>query len=109
LEGSERLLSGAIRELREETRIACSEAELRSAFRRAVVFDHPQRSQRGRTITHAHAFELPATGGALPAVEGADDAARAAWFSTSQIASMPHELFEDHFQILDHFLSVSSD
>ena len=46
LEGSERLLTAAIRELQEETLVDCSEAELRAAFRGVHVFDHPQRSQR---------------------------------------------------------------
>jgi bifunctional NMN adenylyltransferase/nudix hydrolase len=119
LEGSERLLSGAIRELQEETRIACTAAELRAAFRRATVFDHPQRSQRGRTITHAHHFALteaaPRWGwgptdkpGTRP-VEGADDAQAARWFPLSQLPTMLDRLFEDHFQIIDHFFSLSRD
>jgi bifunctional NMN adenylyltransferase/nudix hydrolase len=108
LEGSERLLSAAIRELREETLVTCTDAELRAAFRRAVVFDHPQRSQRGRTITHAHHFALP-EGAPPPSVQGADDAATARWFPLSSIPSMLDRLFDDHFQIIDHFFSVSAD
>jgi len=116
LEGSERLLSAAIRELREETRLACITAELRAAFRGVAVFDHPQRSQRGRTITHAHYFALKAssasnTGQATtpPHVEGADDAQAARWFPLSQLPSMLEQLAEDHFQIIDHFLAISRD
>lgn len=106
LDGSERLLDAAIRELREETRITCSDAELHAAFRGAAVFDHPQRSQRGRTITHAHYFALdPKT--ELPSVEGADDAEAARWVDLSDVTSMTRELCEDHFQIIDHFLSVA--
>lgn len=107
LEGSERLLTAAIRELQEETLVACSEAELRAAFRGVAVFDHPQRSQRGRTITHAHHFALPASVGAPPRVEGADDAQAARWFEISEIASMLSQLFDDHFQVIDHFLGLS--
>ena len=108
LDGSERLLDAAIRELREETRLTCADAELHAAFRGAAVFDHPQRSQRGRTITHAHYFALdPKT--ALPRVEGADDAQAARWVDVSDVPSMMRELCEDHFQIIDHFLSTAPD
>jgi len=108
LDGSERLLTAAIRELQEETRVDCSEAELRGAFRGAHVFDHPQRSQRGRTITHAHRFVLPAEA-APPPVEGADDAQAARWFELSEIPSMLDQLFDDHFQIIDHFFALTRD
>jgi bifunctional NMN adenylyltransferase/nudix hydrolase len=107
LELSERLLTAAVRELREETLIACSETELRERLRGVAVFDHPQRSQRGRTITHAHYFALPR--GALPSVEGADDAQAACWFPLAELPNMARELCEDHFQIIDHFLSISTD
>lgn len=109
LEGSERLLTAAIRELQEETQVACSEAELRAAFRGVHVFDHPQRSQRGRTITHAHHFALPVGDDAPPQVEGADDAQAARWFDLAEIPGMLDELFDDHFQIIDHFFSLTSD
>lgn len=109
LEGSERLLTGAIRELQEESLLDCSQAELRAALRGVAVFDHPQRSQRGRAITHAHYFVLPDTAGALPHVQGADDAQAARWFELSEIPSMLDQLFDDHFHIIDHFLGVARD
>jgi bifunctional NMN adenylyltransferase/nudix hydrolase len=108
LEGSERLLAAAIRELQEETCIACSEAELLAAYRGAAVFDHPGRSQRGRTITHAHHFALGAPA-APPSVEGADDAQAARWFPLADLPAMTRDLFEDHYQIIDHFLHVAHD
>lgn len=120
LDGAERLLTAAIRELKEETVIARDDAELRRCFRAVAVFDHPQRSQRGRTITHAHYFDLEAgeashAGGASeasdtrrqpPGVEGADDAQAARWVKIADLPGMTHELFEDHFQIIDHFLKL---
>jgi bifunctional NMN adenylyltransferase/nudix hydrolase len=109
LDGSERLLTAALRELREETQLDCSDAELRGCFRAVAVFDHPQRSQRGRTITHAHYFTLPVGMAAPPRVQGADDAQDAAWVPLSKIPDMTRELFEDHYQIIDHFLKVSTD
>jgi bifunctional NMN adenylyltransferase/nudix hydrolase len=107
LDGSERLLQGALRELREETELGCSESQLRGALKSVVVFDHPDRSQRGRTITHAHYFALDLP--ELPAVNGADDAAAARWFAVEDLPSAMEQLFEDHFQILDHFLNLTQD
>jgi bifunctional NMN adenylyltransferase/nudix hydrolase len=104
LEGRERLLQGAIRELKEETGLAIKDAELVEALRAVAVFDHPDRSQRGRVITHAHWFDLPLP--ALPIVAGADDAAEARWFPIAELPGMEAELFEDHFVILDRFLGI---
>lgn len=109
LDGSERLLTAAIRELREETEITLTDAQLRAALRGVAVFDHPQRSQRGRTITHAHYFALPPATEAPPPVQGADDAQAAQWVPLASIPSMTAELFEDHYQIIDHFLKLSRD
>lgn len=108
LDGSERLLTGALRELREETGIGCGDAELRAALRSSAVFDHPQRSQRGRTITHAYHFALDGDG-PPPSVQGADDADAARWWPQEVLPRMTEQLFEDHYQIIDHFLRVSTD
>ncbi len=59
-------------ELAEETHCDVPEATLRAALQSVAVFDHPDRSQRGRTITHAHYFDL---GDApFPVVQADDDA-----------------------------------
>ncbi len=104
VEPRERLLTSALRELAEETRLDVDAATLRAALAGVKVFDHPGRSQRGRTITHAHYFALP--GDALPAVQAADDAAAARWLPLAQLAGMEGEFFEDHFHILDSFLGL---
>jgi bifunctional NMN adenylyltransferase/nudix hydrolase len=104
LEGRERLLQGAIRELKEETRLDVSDAELEDALCGTAVFDHPDRSPRARIITHAHHFALPRE--RPPAVEGADDAAEAHWLPLAKIPSLEAECFEDHFHILAHFLAL---
>lgn len=104
VEPRERLLKSAVRELAEETRLAVSESALLAALREVRVFDHPDRSQRGRTITHAHYFALDLA--ALPAIEAADDAAQAQWLPIAQLAGMEEEFFEDHFHILDSFLHL---
>lgn len=102
VEPDERLFQSAIRELAEETGIGVLRQTLEGALREVVVFDHPQRSQRGRTITHAHFFDLG--DGRLPEVRGGDDAASAQWFPIAEVPSLRERLFEDHYVIADHFL-----
>ncbi|MBI1889860.1 MAG: bifunctional nicotinamide-nucleotide adenylyltransferase/Nudix hydroxylase [Burkholderiales bacterium] len=107
VEQRERLLQSAIRELAEETRLGVLDSMLADALVDVKVFDHPDRSQRGRTITHAHYFDLKTDH--LPDVEAADDAEKAAWLPIEQLAGMEEEFFEDHFHILDHFLRLTVD
>lgn len=104
LEARERVLQGAIRELREETGLALLDSTLEGVLKDVVVFDHPDRSLRGRTITHAHWFDLGDC--RLPEVAGADDAAQAAWIPIAELKAMESRFFEDHFNMLDHFLSL---
>ncbi len=104
LEPRERVLAGAIRELREETGFALSDAELEMALSGVAVFDHPDRSLRGRTITHAHFFDIH--GVRPPQVAAADDAAATKWVPVAALRGMEAELFEDHFHILNHFLGL---
>jgi bifunctional NMN adenylyltransferase/nudix hydrolase len=106
LEPRERVLQGAIRELREETGLALLDSSLEAALVEVAVFDHPDRSLRGRTITHAHHFDLGQC--RLPEVAGADDAAAARWVPITELAGMEETFFEDHFNILDHFLGLQS-
>lgn len=106
LDGRERVLQGAIRELREETGLALLDSTLEGALQGVAVFDHPDRSLRGRTVTHAHHFDLGST--RLPEVAGADDAAAARWVAIADLPGMEDRFFEDHFHILDHFLSLTA-
>jgi len=105
LEPRERLLQGAIRELAEETQLGVLAPTLIESLVGVAVFDHPDRSQRGRTITHAHHFDLKTS--QLPAVAAADDAALAQWLPLAALAGMEEQFFEDHFHILDHFLKLT--
>ena len=50
----EKIEDSAIRELKEETRIKIDKPVLRRSIVDVKIFDHPERSLRGRTITHAH-------------------------------------------------------
>lgn len=97
----------AVRELREETRLQLSDAELSAACRGKAVFDHPERSQRGRTITHAFHIDLGDV--PLPFIEAADDARDARWVPVTELIGWASRLHEDHLFILDHFLSLLGD
>ncbi|HZQ07636.1 MAG TPA: bifunctional nicotinamide-nucleotide adenylyltransferase/Nudix hydroxylase [Anaerolineae bacterium] len=101
---SEWLEHAAIRELREETGIALPANELRKFVRASRVFDHPERSVRGRTITHGYYLNLGAVGD-LPQVKGGDDAAKAFWMSLNDVYVNEDHFFEDHVSIITHFVN----
>jgi bifunctional NMN adenylyltransferase/nudix hydrolase len=92
----------AIRELREETMIKVPAPVLRGSIQRSKVFDAIDRSPRGRIITHAFHIQLP--DGELPKVKGSDDAEKARWVPIAEVKS--EECFEDHYEILQHFLGA---
>ena len=92
----------AIRELREETGIKVPAPVLRGSIKRSKVFDAIDRSPRGRIITHAFHIELP--DGELPKVKGQDDADKARWVPIAEVLS--EECFEDHYEIIQHFLGA---
>jgi bifunctional NMN adenylyltransferase/nudix hydrolase len=106
LEKNERFYDGARRELREETGLGYIGDGLDVAFVRAEVFDRPDRSLRARIVTVAHLFDLKST--PLPDVRGRDDARHALWMPISELGAMEDRFFEDHFQILDHFLGLTA-
>lgn len=98
----ESLLEACLRELKEETRLKLPVPVLKGSIKGSHVFDHPDRSQRGRTITHAFHFDFPS--GELPDVRGSDDADKARWIPVSEALEMSTQLFEDHLHILEFFL-----
>lgn len=91
-----------IRELKEETKIKVPERILRSQIKNNKVFDAIGRSARGRTITHAFYIELDEPNGILPDVKNASDAKKVKWTPISEIKS--EMMFEDHFDIINHFI-----
>ena len=101
----ERIRDAAIRELREETGISDSKGQIPPAMlasfiedSRTRVFDAPNRSLRGRGITHAFLFRLPERR-KLAEVKGGDDAAHARWYRLGELR--PDMLFEDHWAIIE--------
>ena len=103
LNQDERIIDGCLRELKEETRIAVDKNELMKAIVDQRVFDHPDRSLRGRTITHGFCMNLGS--GELPKVKGSDDAAKALWMPLRDVYRREEDFFEDHFAIIFFFSS----
>jgi bifunctional NMN adenylyltransferase/nudix hydrolase len=99
----EKTQEGALRELKEETGIKLPKEELERSIKDSRVFDHPDRSNRGRTITHAFLLDLKA--GPLPQVKGADDADKAWWMPLADFHTREEEFFEDHYHIISYFIN----
>lgn len=103
LEPAETLLQSALRELQEETSLGMLTSSLEHALKAVKVFDHPQRSLRGRTITHAHYFDLGIRT-QFPEVHASrndpGECQEVAWIALSKLAEMEEDLFEDHGAIL---------
>lgn len=94
----------AIRELREETKLKVPEPVLRGSIVADKVFDAPNRSLRGRTITQAFLFHLTNYDQGLPKVKGADDAEQAMWVPLADLRE--EEMFEDHYHIVQTMVGM---
>ncbi len=105
LDEHERVRTGAIRELKEETAIKLSKEDLDKSIVDYKCFDHPDRSERGRTISHAFLFNLGS--GPLPQVKGSDDADKAFWLPLREFNTREEECFEDHFHMVSYFVNKS--
>jgi len=107
---AERIRDAAIRELREETAISDGKGQIPPAMlasfiedARTRVFDAPNRSLRGRIITHAFLFRLPERR-KMFGVKGGDDAAHAQWYRFGDLS--PEMLFEDHWAIIEEMADL---
>ena len=108
---NETFIQGAIRELKEETNIKVPDKVLLGSLVYDEIFDHPDRSLRGRTkkkigrtITRLFVFKLDDREN-LPKVRGSDDASDAWFFTFGEIKNMRGQLFEDHWDIIQKGLS----
>lgn len=95
---NEPIKDAAIRELREETKLKVPVPVLEGSIKAKEIFDKPDRSLRGRTITQAFLFELAP--GPLPKVKGGDDASKAFWMPLGDLRYNQDQFFEDHYQII---------
>jgi len=105
LEPDEKILDGAIRELREETKLKVPDPVLRGSIKSSQVFDDPHRSTLGRVITHAYHIKLEDRE-EMPKVKGTDDADKAKWVPISDIQEAL--LFDDHYHILCSMLGIEN-
>jgi bifunctional NMN adenylyltransferase/nudix hydrolase len=78
------------------------EPVLRGSIVDQEVFDDPNRSSRGRTITHCFLIKLR-DDTALPKVKGSDDADKALWIPISELR--PEDHFEDHYHMIQAMLA----
>lgn len=101
----ERIEDCTIRELKEETRIEVHKNVIRGSFMTSKVFDAPNRSLRGRTITHASLFILRQMN--LPKVKGGSDAEKSKWVPFVDLYDMEDQLFEDHYHIIKNFIGLA--
>jgi len=106
IEQRETTYQSALRELEEETQLSLLADTMRECLREVAVFDHPDRSLRGRTITHAHYFDLGER--ELPEVRADDDAESVDWVPIAQLPAMEDRFHDDHFHMLDHFLGLTA-
>jgi len=100
LNQTETAIQGMLRELREETRIKVPPQVLQGSITHTQLFDKPDRSLRGRTLTQAYLIELNTGEAELPKVKPRDDAIEAKWFTISEALAMSEVMFEDHRSII---------
>lgn len=102
---SETLLASCIREVLEETRILLKPEWVK----KSAVFDYPNRSLRGRTVSHGYLFEIPPSISydeilVMESPTGGDDASHAEWIFLDEALRNSTSLFEDHYEILTNLL-----
>jgi bifunctional NMN adenylyltransferase/nudix hydrolase len=101
----ERLFDASLRELKEETGIALQDDVLKRCYVDKEIYDDPNRSLRGRTITTAFLYKLSDSAD-LPKLKGGHDpdggTDRAMWVPINELT--PENMFEDHYFIVQDML-----
>lgn len=108
LNPKESIVECMLRELKEETRLKVHKSIIKGSIKRSRVYDYPDRSQRGRVISHAYLIELEGSNenhGALPRVRGSDDAVHADWYPLASLQC--NQVFEDHYHIIQDMLGIN--
>jgi len=101
---NERIEHGALRELKEETRIDLDKAVLKRCLKDKAVFDHTTRDVRGRIVSHTFFYKLDDSM-PLPKVKGSDDALKAFWVPWNEVIQNSHRVYSDHIHIISYFLN----
>jgi bifunctional NMN adenylyltransferase/nudix hydrolase len=102
----EKFVDAAVRELKEETRIADEKGEippamLKSFIRHNHFFDSPHRSLQGRVVTMAYYYDMPARKDMFK-VKGDDDAEAAKWYKLGTLD--PRQFHDDHYHIIQEMI-----
>jgi bifunctional NMN adenylyltransferase/nudix hydrolase len=112
---NELALEASVRELYEETKLKVPEKVLLGSFIGEKLFDHPDRSLRGRlgkkvgrTVSISHCFELSDEAG-IPRTTPADDLEETWFFTISEIRAMRNEIFEDHADQIEYWIPRLND
>ncbi|AIT09233.1 ADP-ribose pyrophosphatase [Candidatus Francisella endociliophora] len=106
LEHDETISQAIVRELHEETSLDLTREQLALAKITEMVFDYPDRSVRGRTISHTGLFVFDKWE-KLPNIRAADDANDTKWVPISSIMEdMYDRMLEDHYQIITILLEI---
>lgn len=98
---NETLKDAAIRELREETSIELSPAQLYGSMVDKETFDHPDRSTRGRTITTCYTLKLR-DDIKLPRIKPQlSEVKKVMWVPIAEALCLTDKWYEDHNAILE--------
>lgn len=96
----------ALRELEEEVKLKVPAKVIRGSIRGSQLFDDPNRSPVFSKPTVAQFIVLqPNADGSLPKVKADSDAKKAKWVPLHEIKRDPI-LFDDHFDIITHFIGL---
>lgn len=99
----ETFYEGALRELKEETRLKVPVPVLKGSLHARDTFDDPHRSERGRIVTQCFHFKLE-NETELPEVRGSDDAEWAGFVDFTTLKEA--DFFEDHYHIIRKMLAI---
>lgn len=105
VEQNEKLIDAAVRELIEETSIGLSKAQLYGSIQEKEIFDHPDRSLRGRTLTTCFLFSLK-NDTSLPKIKGqTGEVQKLMWMPIAEALANSEKWYEDHHSILETMIS----
>lgn len=97
----------ALRELEEEVGLKVPAKVIRGSIRDQHLFDDPNRTAVFCKPTVAQFIVLePDHNGKLPRLQAGSDAKRAMWIPLHEVKRNPARLFDDHYEILTHFIGL---
>lgn len=104
VEENETFMDAAYREAMEETGLP--REDLECYFEGCFLADNPQRSLRGRIVSHVQCFRIP-DAVEVPKVIGGDDASDAGWYDFEELGT--ERFYEDHHTLISSYLNEEFD